>query len=377
MNGKPIQILLIEDNPGDAYLIRHMVGEINATSHAAPAFAVTWCDTLQGGLQALSVQHIDLVLLDLTLPDSRGLVTPARVQAFAPDIPIVVLTGVDDEELSLNAVHNGAQDYLVKGQVNTALLKRSIRYALERTELLATLRRYSQDLKEQNAELDAYAHSVAHDLKNPLAAMMGNAQLLLQGGGFYDRATQNEIANDIVYAGNKLFSIIHELLLLAQVRRIEVESTPLDMPVIVNEAMAQLNRHSTEFQGDIIIIEVMPGEWPVARGYAPWIEEVWVNYLSNALKYGGSPLRIRIGAEPCGTELVRFWVWDNGPGLTPEQLSGLFVEFTRVSQVRATGHGLGLSIVKRIVEKQGGAVSAESEPGNGSKFIFTLPAALP
>jgi signal transduction histidine kinase len=116
----------------------------------------------------------------------------------------------------------------------------------------------------------------------------------------------------------------------------------------------------------------MPDAWPVAFGHGPWIEEVWANYLSNAMKYGGKPPRLELGAETIGDN-VRFWVADNGPGLTPEQQARLFTPFTRLHQVRATGQGLGLSIVRRIMEKLGGRAWVESRPGEGSTFYFTLP----
>jgi len=123
--------------------------------------------------------------------------------------------------------------------------------------------------------------------------------------------------------------------------------------------------------------------WPAALGYGPWIEEVWVNYLSNAIKYGGQPPRMELGADPLpnpppqagegkGGGMVRFWVRDNGSGITPEDQSRLFAPFTRLDQIRAGGHGLGLSIVRRIVEKLGGQVGVESQVGSGSTFSFTL-----
>jgi len=105
------------------------------------------------------------------------------------------------------------------------------------------------------------------------------------------------------------------------------------------------------------------------------VEEVWVNYLSNALKYGGQPPRVELGAEQ-KDEMVKFWMRDNGNGIAPEEQARLFTLFTRL-EVRAKGHGLGLSIVQRIVEKLGGQVGVESDgvPGHGSLFCFTLPAA--
>jgi signal transduction histidine kinase len=129
---------------------------------------------------------------------------------------------------------------------------------------------------------------------------------------------------------------------------------------------------TAEYQAEII----KPSEWPVVLGHAPWVEEVWANYISNAMKYGGHPPRVELGATPLPNGSVRFWVHDNGNGLSPEARAQLFIAYTRLDKLRATGHGLGLSIVKRIVEKLGGTVGLESEdePGKGSTFSFTLPA---
>jgi signal transduction histidine kinase len=108
-------------------------------------------------------------------------------------------------------------------------------------------------------------------------------------------------------------------------------------------------------------------------GYAPWIEEVWMNYISNGIKYGGKPPRLELGAECLSGGAVRFWIRDNGVGVAPAQQSQLFVPFSRLHQIRAQGHGLGLSIVQRIVNKLGGEVGVESDGEHGSLFFFTLP----
>jgi len=141
------------------------------------------------------------------------------------------------------------------------------------------------------------------------------------------------------------------------------------MGEIVSQVQSRLSYMIKEYQGDIVI----PTQWPIAQGYAPWIEEVWTNYISNALKYGGIPPRLELGASHDGNSHLRFWVHDNGQGLSHEQQSQLFVPFTRIGQVRVEGHGLGLSIVQRIVEKCGGQVGVESEVDQGSRFYFTLP----
>jgi signal transduction histidine kinase len=165
-------------------------------------------------------------------------------------------------------------------------------------------------------------------------------------------------------------NIIEELLLLSAVRRGEVVTDPLDMAAIVANAQKRLDYMIDEYKATIN----KPETWPTAYGQAAWVEEVWTNYLSNALKYGGRPPLVELGAtvQPDGS--VRFWVRDNGEGMTEEEQAKLFTPFTRLHQVKAEGHGLGLSIVRRIVDKLGGQVGVKSEPGKGSTFFFTLPA---
>jgi signal transduction histidine kinase len=168
-------------------------------------------------------------------------------------------------------------------------------------------------------------------------------------------------------------NIIEELLLLSQIRKTEVAAEPLDMHSIVQEAILRLPEMPANSQAELAV--PAPSEWLSAVGYGPWVEEVWVNYLSNAIKYGaakGMPPHVELGAELQPDGMARFWVRDNGPGLTPEAQTRLFTPFTRLDQVRTHGHGLGLSIVRRIVEKLGGQVGVESQLGQGSTFFFTL-----
>jgi PAS domain S-box-containing protein len=220
------------------------------------------------------------------------------------------------------------------------------------------------------SELDAFAHTVAHDLKNPLAAVLGFSELLTAEGVELSCKDTGESLQAISQSAKKMHSIIEELLLLAGVRKTEVEARPVDMALVVSGALQRLSYMTKEYGPEV----VMPEQWPVALGYGPWIEEVWANYLSNAMKYGGRPPRLELGADAADGK-VRFRLRDNGPGLSPEQQARLFTPFTRLHQARATGQGLGLSIVRRIMEKLGGEAWVESEPGKGSTFGFTLPCA--
>jgi signal transduction histidine kinase len=175
----------------------------------------------------------------------------------------------------------------------------------------------------------------------------------------------------IVRTGRKMSNVITELLLLSGVRKRQVELSPLDMASIVAEARERLADMIEESQAELIL----PPGWPIARGYAPGIEEVWINYLINALKYGGQPPRVELGGIMQADSMVRFWIRDNGPGLTIEEQARLFTPFTQLGQAQTKGQGLGLSIVRRIMEKLGGQVGVESEgvAGQGSTFFFTLP----
>ena len=256
------------------------------------------------------------------------------------------------------------------------LLHQSLNSALYGMKLIQRVERHARDLEARNAELDAFVHTVAHDLKNPLGLIIGYADTAELDFVDLSPGEIKRCIEAIARNGRRTANIVDALLLLSSVRKEEVKTEPIDMADVAAEAQNQLAQLITERQAEI----TAPDEWPGATGYAPWVERVWVNYISNAVKYGGQPdkglpPRIELGFdEPVGSR-VRFWVHDNGPGLTPQEQAGLFTPFTRLHRVRAEGHGLGLSIVQRIIEKLNGEVGVVSKAGNGSTFYFALPSA--
>jgi signal transduction histidine kinase len=237
------------------------------------------------------------------------------------------------------------------------------------------LRQSYAELQTRNEELDAFAHTVAHDLKGPVSLLIASAEVLLDVQYSLTEEERQRTTLMMAHAGHKMNSIIQELFLLSQVRTADIATQRLDMGSLAEEARQRLAQMSADYQ--VELTAPAASEWPVAMGYGPWIEEVWVNYLSNAVKYGGRPPRVELGADHQPSGMLRFWVRDNGPGITPEAQARLFTPFTRLDQVHVQGHGLGLSIVRRIVEKLGGQVGVESQVGQGSTFYFTLPAAPP
>jgi PAS domain S-box-containing protein len=220
-------------------------------------------------------------------------------------------------------------------------------------------------------ELETFAHTVAHDLKNPLSNIMGFSTLSLEAYDDLDRDIHLDNLDTIRRSAEKGIEIINSLLLLAGIRaRESVEIEPVLMGELVEQVIGRLRYMMDE--RDVTIQQ--PESWPEALGYAPWVEEIWANYISNAIKYGGDPPQIILGYDQPVPDCVRFWVQDNGAGLTEEQQTRLFQPFSRIGQSKAEGHGLGLSIVQRIADKLNGRVGVESAPGAGSRFYFTLPA---
>lgn len=266
------------------------------------------------------------------------------------------------------------------------------------------------DKEQLIADLNAFSHMVAHDLKSPLtniAVAAGLVKLEMNTLAAASETSQHsENLDRIQWMVSKMNRIINELLTLASVRDEEFYAEPLDMDQLILDVERRLNHLFQEKQAGLI----KPTHWPQALGHAPWVEEVWANYISNAIYYGGNPPQVEIGAEVLeslvdlpviedqGEEdivrtpsvMIRFWIRDNGDGIPPEHQQAIFTPFTArklISQsgqpssdpMRDQGHGLGLSIVKRIIEKLNGQVGVESsgQPGAGSLFYFTLPAAPP
>jgi len=253
-------------------------------------------------------------------------------------------------------------------------LAASAAIAIENARLLKDLRQHRDQLQARNEELDAFAHTVAHDLKNPLTLVVGFADMLRDIYPSMPQAEVEQYLSIIIEHGKKMGRIIEALLLLAVVRGTkEVEIDEVDMGFIVAETLKRIEFMIKEYDAEIIV----PPSWPTVYGYGQWLEEVWYNYLTNGLKYGGRPPRLELGYELLDNKMVCFWVKDNGAGFSIEQPEKLFTPLSKLTASDyQTGHGLGLSIVRRIVERLSGKVGVESKLGEGSKFSFTLPTEL-
>ncbi len=378
----PIRVLVVED---EAIVNEFVQNQLTRLGHEIAGSAYDGPDAV-----ALTGQlRPDVVLMDLQMIDPEtgeddrlaGMQAAQKIQEQCPT-PVILLTAYESRDLIEQASAAGVGAYLVKPAQDNEL-ERAISVALARFNDLMELRRLNAHLRARNEELDTYGHTVAHDLQNPLALIIGFAGVLEENCATMSREELFTYLQGIAQHGREMNNIIDELLLLASVRKMDdVNTKPLDMSSIVTKVQERLAHMIKAHQAKIIL----PQDWPVALGHRPWVEEVWINYLSNAIKHSGQSPRVELGFDPVDTIpntqylisnpqsiLSRFWVRDNGPGLTAEEQARLFKPFTRLEQVRAKGHGLGLSIVLRIVEKLGGQVGVESEVGEGSTFWFALP----
>ncbi len=242
-------------------------------------------------------------------------------------------------------------------------------------ELREEIRRREQieeELRQQNEALDAFGHTVAHDLKTPLNNIQAFCSLLREEYGTMPEEQVHEYLGYVTTNVGQMNTIIDGLLRLATVSRTaDITLEPLDMYDLLADVQIRLLAEIKDRQAVIH----MSDDFPVVLGYRPWVQEVWMNYLSNALKYGGQPPVIRIGADdPDETLNVCCWVQDNGPGMTAEEKSQAFAATTRFHANQATGQGLGLAIVKRIMTRFGGECGVADAPEGGSKFWFMMPA---
>ena len=387
MTGSPIipavvRVLLVEDNPADVDLIQEALDD----GALDPAFAggslrLEQVDRLATALQRLAQGEIDVVLLDLSLPDSQGFGTFARLVRAAPRTPIVVLSGLDDEAMAIRAVREGAQDYLVKGQADGKTLTRSIHYAVERKRAEDERAGLAQAHAEAEASLrarDETLATISHDLRTPLTSIRGLAQLLqrrLTRGAVMTTEELTERLGRIEEQTALMARMIDDLLDVARIeagRPLELRREPCDLVGLVQKSVADVQRTTDDHRLHVAADGPIVGLVDAAR-----LERVVLNLLTNAVKYspsgGNIELAVRLDEDPGDWAILE--VRDQGIGIPAEDLPRIFERFYRASNVgdQLRGTGLGLAGARQIVEQHGGEIGVASEPGVGTTFTVRLP----
>lgn len=371
-----LRIGLLEDNPGDARLIAEMLREPPVTR-----YRLTLSSRMDELLESLDREPIEVLLLDLGLPDSQGMDTFHRINDRAPGLPIVIFSGADDEQLASEAVSCGAQDYLVKGRINSFLLKRAIRYAVERKRAEEEIRTLNRELESRvaertaqllaaNKELESFSYSVSHDLRAPLRHIEGYV-------GMLERATNGSLSTEaqhcletIVAASVEMGQLIDGLLAFSRMGVGPMNEVRVDFAALLGEVV---RRMQVATPGRRIAWEIAP--LPEIVGDPSMLRQVLANLVDNAVKYSKNRERSVIEVGVAGDEKGRsvFFVRDNGAGFDMRQYHKLFGVFHRLHRAEEfEGTGIGLATVRRIIERHGGRTWAEGAVDAGATFYFTL-----
>jgi len=369
MEHEPAHILLIEDNPGDADLVRLRLVESKSEVH------VNCVPRLSDALACLDAETPALVLLDLNLPDSHGVETFRRIMQKAPNVPVVILSGQDDEALATKAVHMGVQDYLVKGDITSKQLERAIRYAVERQGLLRSL---EISRKQQIEFKDQFLTHVSHELRTPLTCIHQYVTLLLDGLAGATTPDQTDHLKTVLKSVNQLHAMIRDLLeaTRAESGKLRVEPRCIDIGELIQQAVSMMGPSAAEKK---VSLEAGPVQAiPLVYADPDRTLEVLINLIDNAIKFTPAEGSVVVKASMVETDptAVYLSISDSGRGIPPEALPQVFERLYQDPNAvdgNRSGLGLGLYIAKEIVTLQGGRMWVASQPGTGSTFSFTLP----
>lgn len=365
--GAPLRVLLVEDSAADAELLGWMLRDGDPA-----AFELTHVARLSEARAALAERAPDVVLLDLSLPDGHGLESLAAIRAAAPAVPVVVMTGLADDGVALDAVHEGAQDYLVKGRDDAAQVQRAVRYAVERHHLVLTAQRAV-------AARDELLAIVSHDLRNPLAAVAMCARAL-QDPEPPTPDGAREMGELIERSCDWMQRLIRDLLDAARLEAgtLRLAAEPLD-PWDVVEAVRALYAPIAADRG-VALATTGTRRLPRVHGDADRLTQAIGNLLDNALKFTPAGGTVTLGVDVVrpddagGATFVRCSVADTGCGIAPAHLAHVFDRYWQAQATRRDGAGLGLAIARGVVEAHGGRIAVESVVERGTTFTCTIPA---
>lgn len=404
------RVLAVDDSP----TFLHALADVLREEGLEPVLASSGMEALD----LLGVQEVDCVLLDVVMPELDGLEVCSIIKSepTCRAVPVIMLTAQEDRESMLAGMAAGADDFVTKSadsEVLKARLRAQIRrrryeeenrrmrselvertlaaadaqaakeLAAARAELLAgvelanaQLADKNQELRRANEELDAFTYSVTHDLKAPVRAIQGFAQLISERHGSELSKDARQMFTQVEDAGGRLAQIIDDLLELSRVIKFELKPAPVDLEAVARRVLATLRQAEPNRQ---VLLEIGPGDLRTQAD--PRIADIVMdNLIGNAWKYTGNRTqgRIELSEDRDVEGGPAFRVRDNGAGFDPGQVSAVFEPFKRLhGRSEFPGSGVGLATVRRAVERHGGQVWADAEPDKGATFWFRLPAPRP
>jgi signal transduction histidine kinase len=371
---KALRVLLVEDNAGDARLLREMFSKERAGS-----FELTHKTRMSEAEVHLARGGVDVVLLDMGLPDGQGIENLRRARAAAPDVVMMVLTGLDDEALAAAAIQEGAQDYLIKGQIENRALPRALRHAMDRQRMQAE----SDRMRNQQLQLrDEFLSHVSHELRSPLTAIYSFTTIVADGLAGETSLQQGDCLQIVLRNVRQLQAMIEDLLEVTQAQegKLSIELEPVSLDEAIEYAVD--TRKGVAKEKEIAVSFECSAGLPLAHANATRVRQILTILLDNAVKFtpAGGLVKVEASVHQKKEGFLLVAVSDTGCGITPETIERIFGHLYQVSDLaiescRAGRKGLGLSlqIAKELVTRLGGEIWVTSELQKSSQFLFTLP----
>jgi signal transduction histidine kinase len=370
MKDQALQVLVVEDNAGDVRLLREMF-----SGEKPGSFELTHLLRMSEAEIHLAKGGVDITLLDMGLPDGHGLETVRRAHAAAPNVPLIILTGLDDEALAAEAMTQGAQDYMIKGQIESRALPRALRHAIERHRMQTEtdlIRTHQMEFK------DEFLSHVSHELRSPLTAVRQFVSILLDGLAGELKPEQRQYLEIVLRNVKQLHSMINDLFEVSGIQagklKIELQSTSVSDAI----AYAVNTLRGAATAKGVVFPEDIETNLPSVCADPARFRQILVILADNAIKFtpqnGTVKIQARIFEEDPAFLLLE--VSDSGCGIDPDKTERIFERLFQASDPDAADHnglGLGLYICRDLVTRQGGKIWAKSAPGQGSVFSVTLP----